>query len=105
MGLAFDPMQGFRQRQPFKQAEPFPRVPVPGQVKAIPADIFQASERRFEFRFVGTRGVGAVADKLVTALPRVVRSPGGNVDESERDERRSKRRISWPCATAWASDM
>jgi hypothetical protein len=52
MRLAFDPVQGFRQRQSLKQAEPFTRVSVPGQVKAVPADIFQAGKWRFEFRFV-----------------------------------------------------
>ena len=52
MRLAFDPMQGLRQRQPLEQAEPFPRVAVPGQVKAIPADVLQASKRRVEFRLI-----------------------------------------------------
>jgi hypothetical protein len=51
--FAFDEMQSFRQRHSFKQAEPIARVPVPGQVKTIPADVVQAVQarkRRFEFR-------------------------------------------------------
>lgn len=50
-----DQVQGFRKGQALKQATPFARVPMPGQVEATSADEFQPGEGRVEFRREGTR--------------------------------------------------
>ena len=71
---AFDHLEGIRQRQTFKQAEPFARVSVPGQIEAIPADVFEAGKGRFEFRRIGTGIIGAVTrdEPVLIAVPLAV---------------------------------
>ena len=54
-----------------KKAEPFTRVPVVGQVKTVPADVFETCERLLEFRLVRTGVVGPEAgdEAILVAMP------------------------------------
>ena len=59
MRHAFDQLQSFGERDALKDAEPFTRVPVIGQVETVPADVFKACEGRLEFRLARTGVVGS----------------------------------------------
>ena len=49
MRFAFNQVQSFRERDTLKDAEPFARIPVVGQVETVPADVFEACEGRLEW--------------------------------------------------------
>src|SRR5665213_4248614 len=46
-------------------------MPAPGQIEAIPTDVFQPGEGRLELRRVGTRVIGAVPreEPVLVAMP------------------------------------
>ena len=78
MALAFDQLQGLRQRDRSKEAEPLPGMPLVGQIEAILADVFQSREGSLELRLDRTRIVGAKADDeaLLVAEPLAVNGDG-----------------------------
>ena len=71
MRRGFEQLQGFQERDALKDAEPFARMPVVGQVESIPANVFKACERCLEFRLIRIEFVGPVAgDKAIfVAVP------------------------------------
>ena len=71
MRRGFEQLQGFQERDALKDAEPFARMPVVGQVESIPANVFKACERCLEFRLIRIGVVGPVAgdEAIFVAVP------------------------------------
>src|SRR5215468_874743 len=71
MRRGFEQLQGFQERDALKDAEPFARMPVVGQVESIPANVFKACERCLEFRLIRIGAVGPVAgdEAIFVAVP------------------------------------
>jgi hypothetical protein len=93
MRHAFDQLQGFRERDTLKDAEPFTRMPVVGQVETVPADVFEAREGRLEFRLARTGVVGPEAgdEAVLVAVPFPVN--GDRIIELRGADRGQKARL------------
>jgi hypothetical protein len=71
MRRGFDQLQGFRERDVLKDAGPFARMPMVGQLESIPANVFKACERCLEFRLIriGVVGPAAGDEAVYVAVP------------------------------------